>query len=229
MDMSDTQMLSNDVFPDEERFPNFILQFQQMIMLYRAAIQCVVMRVDTVKNESQAKGNHVSVRSIETRIKEPQSIVKKLKRKGLPLSISSICHNLNDIAGVRIICKYISDIYRIKDILLDKNHIDLIAEKDYIKCPKPNGYRSLHLVVDVPVLLQEGLKKVRCEIQLRTTAMDSWAALEHNLRYKKDLPYNPNIDQRLKKCAAMLYESDLEMQSIACDMGIFEECSQQIR
>lgn len=203
-----------------------ILDNQILSDLYKAAIQCVVMRIDTIKNESQAKGEHVSVRSVSTRIKEPQSIIKKLKKKGVPLSIHSICNNLNDVAGVRIICKYISDVYKIKDILLGEKHMELIEEKDYIRNPKPNGYRSLHLVVNVPVLLQKGVKMVRCEIQLRTTAMDSWAALEHNLRYKKDLPYNLNIDKRLQKCAAMLYESDLEMQSIAYDMGIIKKLPQ---
>lgn len=131
------------------------------------------------------------------------------------MTIRSIFKNLNDVAGVRIICEYVFDTYAVREALLSDGQIELVQEKDYIKNPKSNGYRSLHLIVNVPLPMHEGIRKARCEIQLRTTAMDSWAALEHNLRYKKERPYDAEIDHELRDCAAMLAETDMKMQKIA--------------
>ena len=129
-------------------------------------------------------------------------------------------YNLHDIAGVRVICKYISDIYLVRDLLLTSDKFTFVKEKDYIKTPKPSGYRSLHLIVETDVVIDEEVKKIRCEIQLRTSAMDSWASLEHNMRYKSDLPENEQINESLKSCAEALHNTDLEMQRIAQQLGI---------
>lgn len=200
---------------------NFMLQYQRLIMLYESAAKCVTMRLDIMRNESKVKGTHTAIRSVTSRIKEPVSIERKLRKKGVPITVDSIRENLNDIAGVRVICAYLKDIYTVRDLLVNNNYMTLLKEKDYIKSPKANGYRSLHLIVNVPVPLKEGAELVKCEIQLRTTAMDSWAALEHQLRYKRNSPPNAAIDRELEACADLLYETDLKMQNIAEQISVF--------
>ena len=168
-------------FPDEEQFGQFISQYRQLMLLYESAVQCVTVRLDTIGKEVTIREQRSPIRTVTSRIKEPHSIYEKLKKRGYPLTLESIMEHLNDIAGVRVICEYLQDVYAIRDALISGDSIRLVQEKDYIKHPKPNGYRSLHMIVDVPVMLCEGEKYVRCEIQIRTTAMDSWAGLEHNL------------------------------------------------
>lgn len=206
---------------NRENALNFMLQYQQLIMLYESAAKCVTMRLDIMGNESKVKGAHTAIRSVTSRIKEPVSIERKLRKKGVPITVDSIRENLNDIAGVRVICAYLKDIYTVRDLLVNGDYMTLLKEKDYIKSPKANGYRSLHLIVNVPVPLKEGTELVKCEIQLRTTAMDSWAALEHQLRYKRDLPPDTAIDRELETCADLLYETDLKMQNIAEQISVF--------
>lgn len=202
-------------------YMDYIMQFKQLMMRYESAIKCVSTRLDIMGQEFKANKWHTPVRSVSHRVKSPESIARKLSDKGLQVSVSSIAENLNDVAGVRIICEYIRDVYAVRDFLLSENYL-LIKEKDYIKNPKPNGYRSLHLIVDVPVPLSNGVEYTKCEIQLRTTAMDSWAALEHQLRYKGDKKrQSKEIDEELELCSRMLFESDLKMQKIAERMGVF--------
>lgn len=209
------------VAENRENALNFMLQYQQLIMLYESAAKCVTMRLDIMRNESKVKGSHTAIRSVNSRIKEPVSIERKLRKKGVPLTVDSIRKHINDVAGVRVICAYLKDIYTVRDLLVNGDYMTLLKEKDYIKSPKANGYRSLHLIVNVPVPLKAGSELVKCEIQLRTTAMDSWAALEHQLRYKRDLPPNTVIDRELETCADLLYETDLRMQNIAEQISVF--------
>ncbi len=213
-------MIEDEQLPDDRVFQDFIRKYQQMSMLYESAVKFVTTRLDVLRKENKASGRPVAVREVQSRLKSLESISDKLRRKDVPLSIHSIWKYLNDVAGVRVICEYINDIYYVRNVLVEENHIKLLKEKDYISNPKPNGYRSLHLVVNVPILLQNGVQHIKCEIQLRTTAMDSWAALEHNLRYKKGRKHDTQIDNRLRLCSEMLYKTDVEMQSIATDMGI---------
>ena len=193
------------------------------MMLYEGAIKCVTTRLEIMQREYCVSGRHPVIRSVTSRIKEPASIRAKLLKRGSPVSVESIRKNLNDVAGVRLICSYLRDIYTVRDTLLKSPQINLVAEKDYIKSPKPNGYRSLHLVVNVSVPLNEGVEEVPCEIQLRTTAMDSWAGLEHQLRYKRDIPHGSGVDQELERCAELLYQTDLNMRDIARQLGIFAD------
>ena len=186
----DIDEIQDKCLPNKKMFLDFMFNYQQLIMMYESAIQYVKTHLEILKKECEAKEEHVPIRSITSRIKEPTSIMNKLNRKKLPISIKSIMDNINDVAGMRIICPYISDIYTIRDSLIEEPYIDVIKEKDYIENPKQNGYRSLHLIVEVAVPLKEENKKIKCEIQLRTTAMDSWAELEHHLRYKKNLTEN---------------------------------------
>lgn len=212
-----------DMFlPDDEEFTRFFLHYRQIMALYESAIQCVSMRLNIMEKEAGVSGKHNPICSISSRIKQPLSINRKLRNRGMPLTTKSILENLHDVAGVRIICEYLSDVYKVRDNLFADGFMELLQEKDYIRTPKPNGYRSLHLIVAVPVPLQTGVQKVICELQLRTTAMDTWAALEHSLRYKKDKPCGPEIDRELLECADMLSETDVKMQKIAEQLRIFE-------
>lgn len=214
------EMCADMPLPSADEYNRFFLQYRQLMMLYESAIQCIEMRLDLIGKESIAQRQRSPVRVVSSRMKTLDSITRKLKTRGLPLTLQSVETNLNDVAGVRVICEYVHDVYAIREALLTGDFIRLVEEKDYIKKPKPNGYRSLHLIVDVPVLLFEGEQQVRCEIQIRTTAMDSWAGLEHNLRYKKCRVYNAKIDQDLKDCADILFETDMRMQDIALRMGV---------
>ena len=174
----------------------------------------------TIEQEMIESGLRIPIHSVTSRIKSPDSTRHKLARHGLPYTIDNVMNNLHDIAGVRIICKYITDIYHVRDLLLKSDRYAFIKEKDYIKTPKPSGYRSLHLIVETDVSVDGENRKIRCEIQLRTSAMDSWASLEHNMRYKSDLPENEQINESLKSCAEALHNTDLEMQRIALHLGI---------
>ncbi len=207
--------------PDNEDLEKFILYYRQMTALYESAVRIVTTRLDIIEKECLSIGRHSPIRAVTTRIKEPQSIRHKLNARGFPLTLRSIFENLRDVAGVRVICEYIFDIYAVKDALLSDGTIQLEMTKDYIRHPKPNGYRSLHLVLRVPIQLYHGIQMIPCEIQIRTTAMDSWASLEHNLRYKKGLPPNAERDKKLKLCADTLAKTDGMMQDIAEEMGIF--------
>lgn len=208
-----------------------LLAYHEMMMQFESAVNTVRTRLEILDKESRVMDSHSPIQSIHTRIKTLSSTLEKLKKRGYPPTLQSILENLNDVGGIRIVCDYLEDIYAVKEALLRYGDIELIEEKDYIKHPKPNGYRSLHLIVNVPVFLSEKIKKVRCEIQLRTMAMDLWASLEHSLRYKKRKNYNLSnqIDEDLKACAKSLAKTDLMMQSIASDLGVFEHSTMVMR
>ena len=195
-------------------------KFRQMSAAFEGAIDCVIGTLKTIEQEMIESGLRIPIHSVTSRIKSPDSTRQKLARHGLPYTIDNVMNNLNDIAGVRIICKYIADIYHVRDLLLKSDRYTFIKEKDYVKTPKPSGYRSLHLIVETDVSVDGENRKIRCEIQLRTSAMDSWASLEHNMRYKSDLPENEQINESLKSCAEALHNTDLEMQRIAQQLGI---------
>lgn len=211
-----TQLLSG------EEFLRFTFEYQKVIMIYASAIKNVITQLDILEQEYHTKGWRTPFHSVSKRIKEPMSIYNKLQKLHAPVDIPSIKENLNDVAGIRIICNYIHDIYTVREILKSKQGWELIREKDYIKNAKPNGYRSLHLVMSIPVVLKDDVQMAHCEIQLRTCAMDSWASLEHTMRYKSNPAYAPRMDEELRCCAEMLYQSDLKMQSIAEQMSLFD-------
>lgn len=193
---------------------------QEMLTDYR----CACMEIETkfkVLNERfsmQYDGNPIE--SIKTRVKSPESIIKKMERKDIPLSIDNIRKNCLDVAGVRVICSFQEDIYMLAGCLLKQSDIYLIQKKDYIRHPKESGYRSLHLIVEVPIFLENGSKKVPVEVQLRTISMDFWASLEHKLRYKKNI--DPDKQEALAKelydCANINAELDARMQNVRNDL-----------
>lgn len=206
--------------PQSAEYLEITKKFRQMSAAFEGAIDCVMGTLKTIEQEMIESGLRIPIHSVTSRIKSPDSTRQKLARHGLPYTIDNVMNNLNDIAGVRIICKYITDIYHVRDLLLKSDRYTFIKEKDYIKTPKPSGYRSLHLIVETDVSVDGENRKIRCEIQLRTSAMDSWASLEHNMRYKSDLPENEQINESLKSCAEALHNTDLEMQRIAQQLGI---------
>ena len=208
--------------PQSAEYLEITKKFRQMSAAFEGAIDCVMGTLKTIEQEMIESGLRIPIHSVTSRIKSPDSTRQKLARHGLPYTIDNVMNNLNDIAGVRIICKYITDIYHVRDLLLKSDRYTFIKEKDYIKTPKPSGYRSLHLIVETDVSVDGENRKIRCEIQLRTSAMDSWASLEHNMRYKSDLPENEQINESLKSCAEALHNTDLEMQRIALRLGIIE-------
>lgn len=158
--------------------------------------------------------------TIKARLKKPHSIYGKLKGMGAPLTVSSIEKNIEDVAGIRVICSFMKDIYLIADCLRSQDDLKIVQEKDYIKDPKSSGYRSLHIIVEVPIFLRKGKKSVRVEIQLRTIAMDFWASLEHKIRYKKDIPESvvSKLGMDLKSTAELANLLDERMQEVRDDM-----------
>lgn len=191
-----------------------LVDFISMRQLYGSAIKEVRTKLEILDDEFHVKYDHNPIHHMEYRLKSPDSIAEKLKRKNLEFSTDSIKENLTDIAGVRVICNYLDDIYHIARLLVKQDDITLIRTRDYIKNPKPNGYRSLHLVVRVPVFLAESTEYIPVEVQIRTIAMDFWASLEHQLKYKSKIQPSLEIHEELHKCAEDAYNLDVRMQSI---------------
>ena len=202
---------------DQEALLQGIAQIQELRalhQLYNGAIREMRTKLENLDDEFRTRYDHNPIHHIESRLKKIASILDKLQRKGLPLSLESARESLDDIAGIRVICNYIDDIYTMADMLCQQDDIQLIRRTDYIENPKENGYRSLHLVVRVPVFLSAGSEKVPVEIQIRTIAMDFWASLEHQLRYKSDQSVPQSLREELRECAEHSAALDLKMQNI---------------
>ena len=182
--------------------------------VYASAIREVNARLQTMDSEFSIRHRHNPIHHIESRVKSLNSIIHKLRAIEMPVSITNAKKALNDIAGVRVVCRYVDDIYRIASLLLNQDDVMLILEKDYIKNPKPNGYRSLHIVVDIPVYRLEGKLFIPVEIQIRTVAMDFWATLEHGIRYKASEDVPAHIGEELRDCANIIFDTDMRMQDV---------------
>lgn len=191
-----------------------LFQFEELMVKYRSAIREVTTKLEILNDElsSSMRGNPIE--SIQSRVKRPYSIAKKLTRLNQPVTVDAIAENLNDVAGIRVICPFIDDIYKVADMLLKQDDVHLIRQKDYIKRPKENGYRSLHLVIEIPVFFSTKKEMIRVEIQIRTVAMDFWASLEHQIRYKNDSPEVQAIADELKDCADTIAQTDIRMQKL---------------
>ena len=189
-------------------------EYLQIQGVYEAAIREIDARLKTLDSEFSFKHMHNPIHHIESRVKSLNSIVMKLHSMGYPISISCAKKTLHDIAGVRVVCRYVDDIYKVADLLLAQDDISLIFKKNYIENPKPNGYRSLHIVVDVPVYMSKGKLFIPVEIQIRTVAMDFWATLEHGIRYKSTDAVPQSVVDELRACADVITETDYKMQKI---------------
>ena len=197
----------------KERLQTYTAPYRELMSYYRCAMMEVSTKFNVLDEELSLQYDRNPIEAIKTRLKSPESIMDKLSRRGLPFSAESIEQNLNDIAGVRVICAYISDIYMLRDALLRQDDIVLLQEKDYIKNPKPNGYRSLHLIVETPIFLHDQKKQMRVEVQFRTMAMDWWASVGHKLRYKK--PAAPEeVNSELKECAEISADLDKRLEKL---------------
>ena len=201
-------MDESHVFIDQE------IKFREMMMMYSCAIKEVKTKLQVLNDELSITRKRNPIEFIKSRIKQPTSIASKLKRKGCPVTVESAMDVLSDVAGVRVICAFIDDIYKVADMLTAQDDIELIKRKDYIKNPKMNGYRSLHLIVEVPVFFSDHKELMRVEVQIRTIAMDFWASLEHQLKYKKDIDDAENIMYELRACADVINRTDYHMQSL---------------
>lgn len=206
-------------------FQEGTLPIKEMLSIYRCAMMAIETKMRVLDEQFSLSQDRNPIESISSRIKSIDAIYDKARRIKIPLTLESITNNIFDIAGVRVVCAFEKDIYMLRDCLLAQNDVTLFREKDYIKNPKESGYRSLHLIVEVPVFLAEEKKQIKVEIQLRTMAMDQWASLEHRLLYKKDLPEDKakSIRERLLKCASLNKELDEIMQSVKDDTDSFLE------
>ncbi len=187
--------------------------FADLRMRYSAAIKEISTKLEVLDNEFSVKHDYNPIHHMECRLKSLSSIVEKIQRKGWPMEIASV-YKLTDFAGVRVICNYIDDVYTIEKSLLRQDDIVLIRKTDYIKNPKESGYRSLHLVVEVPVFLSDRTYHMPVEIQIRTIAMDTWASLEHELKYKSKDEMPGYVAQELKNCAKAMHDVDTTMERI---------------
>lgn len=189
-------------------------EFTGRMQIYNAGIKEIRTKLEILDEEFQTKFAYNPIHHIESRLKSPQSIVKKVRAKGLPVTVESFSDNITDIAGIRVICNYIDDIYRVADLLTNQDDVTLVRVRDYIKNPKPSGYKSLHLIVEIPIFLSTGAIPIPVEVQIRTIAMDFWASLEHKLKYKTSDDVSPDLRERLRICAEGISSLDLEMQDI---------------
>ena len=187
-----------------------------MLMNYQCAVMEVETKFNILNNRLSLQDEHNPIESIKSRVKSIDSIVRKLEKKKLPITIESVTENLQDVAGVRVICSFIDDIYKIEECFLAQEDITLINRKDYIKNPKPSGYRSLHLIIKTPIYTENGRKEMFVEIQMRTIAMDFWASLEHKLMYKKNIRPETveELSKELKDCAETSAKLDERMMMI---------------
>ena len=206
---------ADTILQQEDIFTN-IDEWQDMMTKYNCAIREIRTKFEVLNDELSMKNKRNPIHGIYSRIKTPRSIIDKLHRKGLALTIENVKTEINDIAGVRVICDFADDIYEIADMLLKQDDVKLITYKDYIRAPKPNGYRSYHMIVETPVYFSDGKENLKIEVQLRTIAMDFWASLEHELRYKKDLSeeVSSQISAELLACANTITDVDVQMMSI---------------
>ena len=197
-------------------FQRNMMPINELMSYYRCAIMEVETKFKVLNEQFSLQYDRNPIETIKTRLKSPEGIVKKIKRKDLPFSLQSIEENINDIAGIRVICSFPEDIYLLAECLLKQDDITLIEVKDYIKNPKESGYRSLHLIIEVPIFLENEKKNMKVEVQLRTIAMDFWASLEHKLRYKKDIPQDEEelLRRELLDCAQISADLDLRMEKI---------------
>lgn len=204
--------------PSMVQVPDILLheaqRFQQVMVRYSGAIREVKTKLEVLNDELSVKHQRNPIEMIKSRVKRPESIIEKLQRRGLEVSVDSMVSHLDDVAGIRIICSFVDDIYSVADMLVRQDDVKVIAVKDYIRHPKDNGYRSYHMIIEVPVFFSEGKIPVRVEVQIRTIAMDFWASLDHQLKYKKEIIDDQEISRELKQCADVIAQTDETMLAI---------------
>ena len=189
-------------------------EWEKMRLIYDAALREVNTKLETLNNEFKLRHQYNPIEHITSRIKSPESIAKKLKHNGYDITVGNIIHHINDVAGIRVICSYTTDIYRIAKLITAQSDVTVLKIKDYIANPKPNGYKSYHMIVSVPIFLSEQIVDTKVEIQIRTIAMDFWASLEHKMYYKFEGNAPESIRRELKECADLVAFLDRKMLAI---------------
>lgn len=214
--LPDVKLQKNEI---KTLMQNYAMPYRELMSYYRCAMMEVETKFNVLNEELSLQYDRNPIETIKTRLKSPESILEKLHRKNHPVTVDSIEQNLNDIAGVRVICTFPSDIYQLEEAFLKQDDIRLVERKDYIANPKSNGYRSLHLIVEIPIFLHDHKRLMRVEVQFRTISMDWWASLEHKIRYKKGLQESDHVDQELFECAKMSAELDSRMEKLQQFVG----------
>ena len=214
--LPDVKLQKNEI---KTLMQNYAMPYRELMSYYRCAMMEVETKFNVLNEELSLQYDRNPIETIKTRLKSPESILEKLHRKNHPVTVDSIEQNLNDIAGVRVICAFPSDIYQLEEAFLKQDNIRLVERKDYIANPKSNGYRSLHLIVEIPIFLHDHKRLMRVEVQFRTISMDWWASLEHKIRYKKGLQESDHVDQELFECAKMSAELDSRMEKLQQFVG----------
>ena len=203
------EMVPKYMEPIADRMSEFVL----LRNTYNSAIREISTKLENLDDEFKVRYDHTPIHHMERRLKSNKSLFEKMERKGFPICLESV-HEITDMAGVRVICNYIDDVYEVAELLLKQDDLRLVRRSDYIKNPKPSGYRSLHLVLEVPVFLSDRTEYVPVEVQFRTIAMDTWASLEHELKYKREGGMTEEISQELIACAEAMTEVDRKMERI---------------
>ena len=203
-----------------EWIKQYALPYRELMGYFRCAIMEVETKFRVLSEELSLDYDHNPIETIKSRLKSPESILEKMKRNDWPFSVESIEENLHDVAGVRVITSFVSDIYMLADAFLQQDDIFLLEKKDYIQNPKPNGYRSLHLIVRTPIFLHDRKRMMKVEVQFRTISMDFWASTEHKLRYKKEISDLEQLDRELLSCAEMGAMLDQKMECLKTLVGL---------
>ena len=188
--------------------------YEKSIIELEAVITEITARLDVIRKYKKINNDRDPIEYIKSRIKSEDSMKEKLKRKGLEVNLENALTKIHDAAGIRIICTFVDDVYEITKMIKEYDDIEIVKEKDYIKNPKENGYRSYHLVIKVPLKISGDIHKVYLEIQIRTIAMDFWSSLEHQMKYKKNIKNQQIIVEELKKCAEQIATTDINMMAI---------------
>lgn len=217
-----TKLIKGMLGDDPQQVLVQLSAYNELMSQYEAAISEVRTKLEILSKDLALRNYRNPIETVKSRIKRPMSIVEKLRRKGLDVDMHNITEAINDIAGIRVICSFIDDIYTVADLLGMQDDVTVIRVKDYIKNPKPNGYRSLHMIVEVPVFFTEHKQNMRVEVQIRTVAMDFWASLEHQLKYKKRVEDAERIAWELKECAEVIAATDEQMLRIKHEIDEME-------
>lgn len=215
--------VDKEIFDQRRRMADTVVNYREMRMRYSCAIKEVRTKFDVLNSEFSVRYRRNPITSISSRLKSSTSIMEKLARKGLDFTIANVEENLFDVAGIRVVCSYVDDIYMLAEALAMQDDITVLRKKDYIKNPKPNGYRSYHMIVSVPVFFSDQTKDMAVEVQIRTIAMDFWASLEHQLKYKQEIPNQQEIVEQLNQCAEKISWVDQQMLYVRRQIELSED------
>lgn len=203
--------VDQSIYERRRQMVDTVVDYKEMRMRYSCAIKEVRTKFDVLNSEFNVRYQRNPITSISSRLKSSSSIMRKLDGKNLNFTVKNVENNLFDVAGIRVVCSYVDDIYMLAEALAKQDDITVLKEKDYIKHPKPNGYRSYHMIVSVPVFFSDQTREMAVEVQIRTIAMDFWASLEHQLKYKQEVPNQAEIVRSLTTCAEQIASIDEQM------------------